>query len=210
MALRRDVRYPGRFQATSTNYPQGAFKNRSAPTAQDGSYLESDWANDWDGFFARMLNVAGMTPNNVRDTGLESQLFNALRALTLQRGNPFGDIKTDNAVATGLSNLGLGATTNYANLGNGYRLMWVKGTVPGGVLAATSAVSVSLTFASAFTGQPFVYWPAVSTPQGVTAGAGVVATCANLTTTGMDILLYNASNAQKQITAVIGFSIGQA
>lgn len=78
MAIIRNNRYPGRFEAPSTNSPQGAFKNRSAPGAQDGSYLEKDWANDWDGFFARVLNVAGVTPNGNVDTGTSSQLYDAL------------------------------------------------------------------------------------------------------------------------------------
>lgn len=80
MALKRNERYPGRFDNPSTAHPQGAFKNRTSPTAQDGSYLESDWANDWDGFFARILNVAGVTPNGNIDTGAASQLYDALLA----------------------------------------------------------------------------------------------------------------------------------
>lgn len=78
MALKRDTLYPGRFTAADTAHPQGAFKNRSTPTAQDGSYLEAQWANDWDGFFARILNVAGVTPNGTADTGSSSQLYDAL------------------------------------------------------------------------------------------------------------------------------------
>lgn len=107
------------------------------------------------------------------------------------------------------SNVHLGGTANYADLGNGYRLVWVKGNAPGGALAATAAVAVSLTFPQAFGSTPIIYWSAVSTPSGVTAGAGIVATCADLTATGMSINLYNASNANKQITSVIGFAIGK-
>lgn len=82
MALKRDTRYPGRFVAASTAHPQGAFKNRSTPTAQDGSYLEADWMNDIDGFFARILNVAAVTPNNIVDDGSSSQLYNAMLTAT--------------------------------------------------------------------------------------------------------------------------------
>lgn len=78
MALQRDSRYPGRFTAANTAHPQGAFKNRSTPTSQDGSYLESDWANDWSGFFEALLTAAGVTPNNTVDTATSSQYFNAL------------------------------------------------------------------------------------------------------------------------------------
>lgn len=80
MALKRDATYPGRFVASSIDHPQGAFKNRTSPTAQDGSYLEAQWANDWDGFFARAMNIAGVTPNGTADTGSASQLYDALVA----------------------------------------------------------------------------------------------------------------------------------
>lgn len=78
MALQRNIRYTGRFDNPSTAHPQGAFKNRSAPGAQDGSYLEKDWANDWDGFFARLLTVAGLTPNGDVDSATASQYYDAL------------------------------------------------------------------------------------------------------------------------------------
>lgn len=82
MALDRSNRYPGRFENPTTASPQGAFRNRTSPTSQDGSYFEADWANDWDGFFARILNVAGVTPNGVIDTGSASQLYDALMTAT--------------------------------------------------------------------------------------------------------------------------------
>ena len=80
MALKRNERYPGRFGNPNAAHPQGAFKNRTSPTSQDGSYLESDWANDWDGFFARLLTVAGVTANGNVDTGTSSQYYDALVA----------------------------------------------------------------------------------------------------------------------------------
>lgn len=82
MALKRNERYPGRFSNPTTASPQGAFKNRTSPTAEDGSYFEADWANDWDGFFARVLNVAGITPNGTVDNGTNSQLYDALMTAT--------------------------------------------------------------------------------------------------------------------------------
>lgn len=82
MAIKRNERYPGRFQNPSADYPQGAFKNRSSPTSQDGSYLEKDWANDWDGFFAALLTSAGITPNGNVDTASSSQYFDALGTIT--------------------------------------------------------------------------------------------------------------------------------
>lgn len=108
MALKRNETYPGRFNNPTTEHPQGAFKNRSAPGAQDGSYLEQQWANDWDGFFGRLLTLAGVTPNGTVDTAQASQYYDALKSLFLQRTNPFADIKADGTVDTALSNLQLG------------------------------------------------------------------------------------------------------
>lgn len=85
MAIDRNERYPGRFDAPTTARPQGAFKNRSAPGAKDGSYLERDWANDWDGFFGSLMRSAGLTANGTPDTALSSQYFDALRSLGLRQ-----------------------------------------------------------------------------------------------------------------------------
>lgn len=108
MALKRNETYPGRFSNPTDDHPQGAFKNRSAPGAQDGSYLEQRWANDWDGFFGRLLTLAEISPNGNVDTASSSQYYDALKSLFLQRTNPFGDIKSDGTVQTALENLGLG------------------------------------------------------------------------------------------------------
>lgn len=80
MSLKRNETYPGRFNNPTTAHPQGAFKNRTAPGAQDGSYLEQQWANDWDGFFGRLLTVGSITPNGNVDTALDSQYYTALIA----------------------------------------------------------------------------------------------------------------------------------
>ena len=111
MALKRNETYPGRFSNPTDDHPQGAFKNRSAPGAQDGSFCEQQWANDWDGFFGRLLTLAGVTPNGKVDTASSSQYYDALKSLFLQRTDPFADIKSDGveAVSTALENLGLGA-----------------------------------------------------------------------------------------------------
>lgn len=78
MALELDSRYPGRFTPGDADYPQGSFKNRTAPGALDGSYLEKDWANDKEGFFQRLMLVAGISPNGSVDTAQASQYYNAL------------------------------------------------------------------------------------------------------------------------------------
>lgn len=81
MALQRDARYPGRWTAASGGHPQGAFKNRTAPGALDGSYIEQDWANDWDGYFGSLLAAAGLTANGNVDAVGASQYFSALQTL---------------------------------------------------------------------------------------------------------------------------------
>lgn len=89
MALKLNERYPGRFDNPTTAYPQGAFKNRSAPGAQDGSYLEKDWANDVLGFLSHLLVSAGLTPNGTVDTALSSQYYDALSTL-INNENKYG------------------------------------------------------------------------------------------------------------------------
>lgn len=82
MALKRNETYPGRFSNPTSAHPQGAFKNRTAPGSQDGSYLEQQWANDWDGFFGSLLTSAGITPDGNVDAVGASQYFKGLLRLT--------------------------------------------------------------------------------------------------------------------------------
>ena len=78
MALKRNERYPGRFDSPTSGQPQGAFKNRSAPGAKDGSYLEKDWMNDFSAFFSSLLSSASITPNGSVDAVGASQYYSAL------------------------------------------------------------------------------------------------------------------------------------
>lgn len=119
MALKRNERYAGRFDNPTAQHPQGAFKNRTSPTAQDGSYIEKDWANDWSGLFESLLSAAGLTPDGSVDAVGASQYFNALRLITLQRTSPFADVKADGNVITALSNLGLEYGTGWVKLPGG-------------------------------------------------------------------------------------------
>lgn len=78
MSLKLNERYPGRYNNPSADYPQGSFKNRTSPTAKDGSYLEQDWANDKEGFFQSLISVAGVIPNGIADKVGASQYYDAL------------------------------------------------------------------------------------------------------------------------------------
>ncbi len=111
MALKRDTRYPGRFTAGDSAHPQGAFKNRSAPGAKDGSYLEKDWANDWDGFFAAVLTAAGVTANGNVDTALASQYYDALMSLLLRKANNLSEIATAGSIAQATARANIGITS---------------------------------------------------------------------------------------------------
>jgi len=107
VALKRNERYPGRFDNPSTAHPQGAFKNRTSPTSQDGSYLEADWANDWDGFFSALLSNAGLSANGNVDSATASQYFTALRSLFLSRTSPGSDLVADNTNIQFLNTIGV-------------------------------------------------------------------------------------------------------
>lgn len=88
MALDRSAQYPGRYTAPSATDPQGSFENETAPDANDKSYMEKDWLNDWAGFFAAMWLGAGNTNgdlNNQVDTGAASQMFDALQKVISRR-----------------------------------------------------------------------------------------------------------------------------
>jgi hypothetical protein len=80
MALDRNATYPGRYDAPTTDQPQGGFKDRTTPTSADGSYMSKDWLNDWSAFFGRLFNKTGVAVNNVLDTAQDSQYYNALEA----------------------------------------------------------------------------------------------------------------------------------
>lgn len=128
MALNLPNKYPGRFDATSTDYPQGKFKNRTSPTAQDGSYLERDWLNDWGGFFGALLSNAGVTPNGNVDTAQSSQFYDAMMAVS--RAGGFKNATAVTASSTALT---------VAQVGQAFLFTTAASTV---VLPAASSVSV--------------------------------------------------------------------
>ncbi|MDD2054912.1 hypothetical protein NPS46_20400 [Pseudomonas putida] len=99
MSLKLNERYPGRFNNPSAEYPLGSFKNRTAPDAKDGSYLEKDWANDKEAFFQSVLSSAGITPNGSVDKVGSSQFFDAMLCLSQnQTGVAFPAAGTATAV----------------------------------------------------------------------------------------------------------------
>lgn len=109
MALKLNERYPGRFNSPTTQYPQGSFKNRTAPGAKDGSYLEQDWANDALAFLSSLLSGAGLTANGSVDTVGASQYYDALKKIFLQINNNLSDLTNKSAARSALE-LGTAAT----------------------------------------------------------------------------------------------------
>lgn len=106
MALQRDTRYPGRWSTGDAAHPQGAFKNRTAPGSLDGSYIEQDWANDWDGYFAALMGAAGLTANGIVDTATASQYFTALQTMIDRNGHGQCQLFVSNVTTLGLRQSG--------------------------------------------------------------------------------------------------------
>lgn len=122
MALKLNERYPGRFNNPTTSYPQGSFKNRTAPTAQDGSYLEQDWMNDIMGLLGRLITVSGVTLNGNVDTALSSQYYDAMSAIFAKLASPaFSGTPTAPTAASGDNSTQLATTafvqTKFGTLG---------------------------------------------------------------------------------------------
>lgn len=78
MAIRLIDRYPNRANPANTDYPHGSGRNKSSPTAIDGTPFDENRFNDQEGFFQSLLEAAKVTPNNTPDTVPDSQYANAL------------------------------------------------------------------------------------------------------------------------------------
>lgn len=76
--------------APTDAYPGGSFKNKTAPSATDGTPLEKQWANDIWGFGEAILSAAGVVPSGAPDTAIASDRFNALMQLIRKFGVPAG------------------------------------------------------------------------------------------------------------------------
>ena len=94
MAIKIETAFPGRSNSGTPAYPNGSFRNRSSETAEDGTYLRADWANDIFGFLSRLLDEASITPDGDPDTVLDSQYFTALESV-IQAVVDSGDIQEE-------------------------------------------------------------------------------------------------------------------
>ncbi|WP_247753195.1 gp53-like domain-containing protein [Citrobacter freundii] len=88
-----------------------------------------DWFNIIQSELINILRAAGLDPDKMDNT----QILAALKKLFLSRSNPFGDIKADGAaaIATALSNLGLGgiATSEDIQKGTTSKLVDAEGLI---------------------------------------------------------------------------------
>lgn len=122
------------------SYPDGSFKNVSAPAATDGTPLEKAWPNDIYGFLQKLTDDSGITPSGVPDTVVASDYYDSLIAIGL-RENGAKSLRSFNLVANMVAatdlNVGdLVITRGYLALGVGSALYRVvasgTGTADGG------------------------------------------------------------------------------
>jgi len=86
MAISLYTRYTSaKTNAPDANYPLGSARNVTVSGDGLGTPWEKDWVNDVDGFKQALLANAGVSVNNLPDTALVSQQYNAMR---LTSGHP--------------------------------------------------------------------------------------------------------------------------
>ncbi|HGW5506290.1 TPA: hypothetical protein ACNH1V_000304 [Citrobacter koseri] len=104
------------------NTPDNLFHDGNPVTGELGTLVTAEWLNNYQGatrdLQSELLSILAEANINPESSAL--QLFTAIRALTLSRSNPFGDIKNDGAAAISmaLANLGLGEAAK-RNVGTG-------------------------------------------------------------------------------------------
>ncbi|BCL49793.1 hypothetical protein [Citrobacter koseri] len=104
------------------NTPDNLFHDGNPVTGELGTLVTAEWLNNYQGatrdLQSELLSILAEANINPESSAL--QLLTAIRALTLSRSNPFGDIKNDGAAAISkaLENLGLGEAAK-RNVGTG-------------------------------------------------------------------------------------------
>lgn len=71
-----------RVNPADANYPFGSIKDNTSPGANDGTPLAAVWGNDWEGFAQAAMTEAGITPSGFPDTAQDSQLLDAVKAVS--------------------------------------------------------------------------------------------------------------------------------
>lgn len=126
MALIRSNTYAGRYDAPTAAQPQGAFRNRTTQTSEDGSYLEAQWVNDWSAFFSSMMENANISYNGNVDSVGNCQYFDAMTAVInaeIDASPTFvkksGDTMSGNLISEGLIYSSYVSSGDYLVTGNG-------------------------------------------------------------------------------------------
>ena len=81
MAIKIFNKYSPRANAPDANYTYGSIKNETVAGANDGTPLDQDWANDYEGFTQALLLKANIVPSGNADTVNESDRMNALNKI---------------------------------------------------------------------------------------------------------------------------------
>jgi hypothetical protein len=81
MAINWETKYPDAANAADTDYPYGSPRNKTE--TEDGTPLDAEWVKDFAGFGQALLSEAGVDPSGEPDTATDSDLFNAMRALSV-------------------------------------------------------------------------------------------------------------------------------
>lgn len=196
MALKRNERYPGRFENPTTAQPQGAFKNRTSPTSQDGSYFEADWANDMGGFFGAILSNAGVSPNGTVDTASSSQVYDALKTLF-----PLAAGFTGSLGSSGYAQIPLMISGTSRILKINWAT-WSGTTGTGGTNGIYETPGISVTWASPFSTSAYGVIPSVNDVRN--AGHQEMVWRTGMTLTGCSLL----ASCRQASAEMSGFVIG--
>ena len=95
MSIRLFDKYGPRATAPTANYPEGSYKNESVPGANDGTPVEIDWANDYEGFTQALLAEAGISADGNPDTAISSQRLEAIKTVVARVANTMFDSIAD-------------------------------------------------------------------------------------------------------------------
>lgn len=90
-----------RVNPADANYPFGSIKDNSSPGANDGTPLAAVWGNDFEGFRQAAMTEAGITPSGLPDTAQDSQLLDAVKAVTRDAGLRQSVIETMRYIQSG-------------------------------------------------------------------------------------------------------------
>lgn len=121
MSIKVYERYGPRANIADANYPYGSIKNESVPGADDGTPLEKDWGNDYEGFTQSLLNAATITPSGSPDTVLASDRLDALIKI-----HGYQLTTTELITTTDLTDRDLLTTRGFYAEGDGAGAQWIS------------------------------------------------------------------------------------